>query len=50
MLPDEALDDPDRFPWLEGSALGPAIVSGEFFSHLHEEHEPEIRRWLQQSA
>lgn len=50
MLPDDALTDPDRFPWLEGNALGPEIVSGEFFSHLHEEHEPDIRRWLQESA
>jgi hypothetical protein len=50
MLPDEALNDPNRFPWLEGNALGAQILSGEFFSHLHEEHEPEIRRWLQQSA
>src|SRR5215216_5178948 len=46
----EALNDPDFFPWLEGNALGPVIVSGEFFSHLHEEHEPDIRRWLQQAA
>lgn len=46
MLPDDALNDTRRFPWLEGAALGPAITSGEFFSHLHEEHEPQIRRWL----
>jgi hypothetical protein len=46
MLPDEALNDPGRFPWLEGWALGPAIVSGAFFAHVHEEHEPELRRWL----
>ena len=46
MLPDEALADPARFRWMEGEALGPAIASGSFFSHLHEEHEPEIREWL----
>jgi hypothetical protein len=46
MLPDEALTDSNRFPWMEGEALGPAIASGSFFSHLHEEHEPEIREWL----
>jgi hypothetical protein len=46
MLPDEALTDRNRFPWLEGEAIGPLIASGELFSHLHEEHEPEIRRWL----
>jgi hypothetical protein len=50
MLPEDALSDPNRFPWLEGNTLAEEIVSGEFFSHLHEEHEPEIRRWLQQSA
>ena len=27
-------------------ALGEAITSGEFFGHLHEEHEADIRRWL----
>lgn len=46
MLPDEALNDPDRFPWLEGRALGPAIVNGDYFAHFHEEHEPAVRRWL----
>jgi hypothetical protein len=46
MLPDEALTDPGYYPWLEGKALGAVIVSGEFFSHLHDEHQPEIRRWL----
>lgn len=47
MLPDDALNDPQRFPWLDGNALGPAIVSGEFFDHVHEEHEPDVRRWLE---
>jgi hypothetical protein len=45
-LPDEALSDPNYFAWTEGSALGTAIASGDFFGHLHEEHEPDIRRWL----
>jgi len=46
MLPEGDLDDPARFPALDGAALGPALVSGAFFSHLHEEHEPAIRAWL----
>jgi hypothetical protein len=46
MLPDEALRDPQRFPWLEGEALGPAIAGGSFFGHFHEEHEPAIREWM----
>jgi hypothetical protein len=50
MLPDEALKDPNRFTWTEGTSLGSAIVSGEFFAHLHEEHEPGLRRWLGQRA
>lgn len=48
-LPDEALYDPAYFPWLEGEALGPQIVLGGLSSHLHEEHEAEIRRWLDAS-
>jgi hypothetical protein len=48
-LPDEALTDPASFPWLEGQALGEAIVDGAWFGHLHEEHEPTIRQWLQES-
>lgn len=49
-LPDAALYDPAYFPWLEGNALGPWIVLGGPFSHLHEEHDPDIRRWLAASA
>jgi hypothetical protein len=45
-LPEQDLQDPGRFPWLEGHSLGAAIVSGLFFGHLHEEHEPAIRAWL----
>ncbi|HEU0116538.1 MAG TPA: ClbS/DfsB family four-helix bundle protein [Thermomicrobiales bacterium] len=46
MLPDEALTDPQRFPWLEGQAVGDAIVDGSLFSHWHDEHEAEVRAWL----
>ena len=50
MLPDEALSEPDYFPWLEGKALGPELVKGGPFSHWHEEHEPNVRRWLEKTA
>jgi hypothetical protein len=50
MLPDEALSTPDYYPWLEGHALGSAITTGAYFGHWHEEHEPNVRRWLQESA
>ena len=45
-LPEEDLSDPNRFGWMNGQALGPAILNGAYFSHMHEEHEPAIRDWL----
>lgn len=45
-VPIERLDDPAAFPSLEGRSLAGAILGGAFFGHLHEEHEPDIRRWL----
>jgi len=45
-LAEDELRDPARFPWLEGQELGAAIVSGDYFGHLHEEHEPDVRAWL----
>jgi hypothetical protein len=41
-LPDVLLIRPGAFPWLDGEALADA----EFFGHLHDEHEPAIRAWL----
>jgi hypothetical protein len=46
VLPEDELFDPKRFPWMDGTSLGDAIVSGDFFGHLHEEHLPDIRAWL----
>lgn len=43
--PDE-LNDPGRFPWLEGQSLGIALVNGSLFSHLQEEHGPDVDKWL----
>jgi Protein of unknown function (DUF1706) len=40
-VPDDALHDAGRFPWLEGQALADTDFSG----HL-DEHEPDVRRWL----
>lgn len=40
------LSEPMRFEWMDGQALGAAILDGSYFSHLHEEHEPDIRKWL----
>ena len=41
-LSDEQLNDPQRFPWLEGERLTGALI----FGHFHEEHEPDMRAWL----
>lgn len=41
-LPEDKLDDPKNFPWMEGTPLsGPA-----FFGHFHDEHEADMRAWL----
>jgi hypothetical protein len=49
-MPEELLTDPDGFPWMEGEAVGETLASGLFFGHLHEEHEPAVREWLDQST
>ena len=41
-LTDEDLRDPDRFPWLTGTALEDV----DFASHLRT-HEADVRRWLE---
>jgi hypothetical protein len=41
-FPEAELLDLKRFEWLEGEPLTGAI----FFSHFHEEHEPDMRAWL----
>lgn len=46
MLPEETLHDQAAFPWLEGESLADAIVGGSFFGHFHDEHEADVRGWL----
>ena len=41
-FPDDALQDPQYIKWLQGEPLSGKI----FFSHFHEEHEPDMRAWL----
>jgi hypothetical protein len=45
-FPDPVLSDPHRFSCLQGQALDASILSGAIFAHWHEDHEPELRRWL----
>ncbi len=41
-IPDAQLTDPDAIPFLEGEAL----VDQTFTGHLHDEHLPSVRAWL----
>ena len=41
-LPEELLRDGGAFPWSEGQAL----IDVTFTGHLHEEHVPGVRAWL----
>jgi uncharacterized protein (TIGR03083 family) len=41
-MPEDELLTPGRFDFMGGKAL----VDGDFFGHLHEEHEPAVRAWL----
>ena len=42
-LPETMLTDPAALPWLDGKDAADI----DWVSHLHEEHEPSIRDWLQ---
>jgi hypothetical protein len=41
-LPEVDVTTPGRFPWLDG----PALADADFGGHLRDEHEPDIRAWL----
>ena len=43
-LPDEVSTDPNAFPWIGGP-----LVDADFSDHLHEEHVPSVRAWLDRS-
>ena len=40
-LPEDKLTDPQAFPW-----VGDALVNIDFTGHLHDEHVPSVRAWL----
>lgn len=42
-FPEAELLAPGHFPWMEGEPLTGAV----FFAHFHEEHEPDMRAWLE---
>jgi len=41
-MPEDTLDDPARFPWMEGTPLTGATL----FGHFHDEHEADMRAYL----
>ncbi len=41
-LPENSLDDPARFPWMEGAP----VTGATFFGHFHDEHEADMRAYL----
>lgn len=47
---EEDLNDPARFPSLEGKSLGQAIISGSLFTHFHDEHGDDIQKWIDSSG
>lgn len=46
-LPDDALTDPEYFPWMAGQSVAESMLDHSWFDHLHIEHEPQIRRWIE---
>lgn len=42
-FPEGELHDATRFPWLEGEP----ITGAALFGHFHDEHEPDMRAWLE---
>jgi hypothetical protein len=43
-FPEADLQDSENFEWLNGESFNGAA----FFDHFHEEHEPDMRAWLDQ--
>jgi len=41
-MPEDTLDHPERFPWMQGTPVSGAA----FFAHFHDEHEADMRGWL----
>jgi len=45
-ISEDQLNDPALFSRLQGTCLADEIMSGEWFSHFHDEHEQMLRDWL----
>ena len=42
-MPEALATSPEAFPWMDGVAP----VDGDWVAHLRDEHEPEIRAWIE---
>jgi len=45
-IPEDSLDHPERFPWMQGAPLTGATLLG----HFHDEHEADMRAWLSRQS
>jgi hypothetical protein len=45
-LPDDALTNPNYFAWMDGQSVAESMLDRSWFDHLHVEHEPQIRSWI----
>ena len=45
-IPEDSLDHPERFPWMQGAPLTGATL----FGHFHDEHEADMRAWLSRQS
>ena len=45
-LTEDQLNDPAAVARFEGTSLADQVMSGEWFSHFHDEHEAMLRDWL----
>ncbi|MHB8646919.1 MAG: DinB family protein [Thermomicrobiales bacterium] len=48
-MPAEDLLTPGRFAWFGDLPIGPAVL-GYSFTHLHTDHDPDIRAWLRRET
>jgi hypothetical protein len=46
----EDLNNPFRFPSLQGKSLASSIMSGSFFSHARGEHGADFAEWREKGA
>lgn len=46
LMPDDLLQRHDAIALLDDESIAASLLNPDFFSHLREEHEPDIREWI----